>query len=97
MECLMTIEERDGYMDIVLKTRPHLSNAVEVLRHEHDEIRGELGRALYRLDHISPEDQTCLAQICDNMTDLLKKLDDHDKDESDLFHEAFEREEGGEG
>ena len=35
--------------------------------------------------------------ICDNMTELLRKLDDHDENESDLFHEAFERDVGGEG
>ena len=84
-------------MDIVLKTHPNLSNAVEILRREHDEFRGELGHVLYRLDHVSPKYQTCLTQICENMGELLKKLDGHNKDESDLFHEAFEREEGGEG
>jgi anti-anti-sigma factor len=97
MECLMTTKEQDGYMENVLETHPNLSNAVEVLRLEHDEFREEMGLVLNRLDDISPSDQTCLTQICDKMTKLLKKLAGHNKNESDLFHEAFEREEGGEG
>jgi iron-sulfur cluster repair protein YtfE (RIC family) len=93
----MTMEERDGYMDIVLKTHPNLSNAVEVLRREHDEFREELGLVLYRLKRVSPKDQTCLTRLCDIMTEFLEKLDAHNKNEGDIFYEAFEREEGGEG
>src|SRR5438105_9463952 len=39
MERLMDVEERDGYMDIVLESHPQLSKAVEDLRQEHEEFR----------------------------------------------------------
>jgi hypothetical protein len=97
MEHLMTMKERDGYMGAVLETHPNLSNAVEALRHEHDDFREELALVLSRLERISLKDQTCLTQICDDLTDVLRKVDGHNMNESDLFHEAFEREDGGEG
>ena len=97
MESLMTTEEGDGYMDIVLKEQPDLSNAVEVLRQDHDEFREELGLALSRLAQFPSKSQICLTQICANMTEWLRKLDDDSEIESDNFHEAFERDEGGEG
>ena len=97
MECMMTMKEQDGYLENVLEIRPNLSNAVDVLRQEHDEFLEELGVVLYRLEHISLKNQKCLTQLCDDMTEMLKKLDGHKKSERDLFHEAFEREEGGEG
>jgi hypothetical protein len=97
MERLMSMEERDGNMETVLKEHPDLNNAVEVLRQEHDNLRRELGRVLYHLEHFPATGQMCLTQICDNMTELLRNSDDDDKNESDMFHEAFERDVGGEG
>ena len=97
MERLMTTEERDGYRDSVLKEHPNLSDAVDVLRQEHDEFREELGLVLSRLEEFPSKSQTCLTQICANMTEWLRKFDDDNKNESDMFHEAFERDKGGEG
>jgi hypothetical protein len=97
MDCMMAIKERGGYMDNVLKRRPDLSHSVEVLRQENDEFRGELGFVLGQLENHVPNGETCLAIISHNMTQMFKTLDDHNEDECDLFHEAFDRDEGGEG
>jgi hemerythrin-like domain-containing protein len=97
MERLMRLEERDGYMDIVLEKHPHLSKPVEVLRHEHDEFRQVMGLLAQDLECVFPTDQNAVNKICEKAAVLLKKVDAHNKKEADVFQEAFEREEGGEG
>jgi hemerythrin-like domain-containing protein len=97
MERLMHLEEKDGYMDIVLETHPQLNNAVAALRQEHDEIRANLRRVGEGLEKIGPRDTATLAVLCEELATLLKEVDEHHRKECDLFQEAFEREEGGEG
>jgi hypothetical protein len=97
MERLMDLEEREGYMDIVLEKHPHLSKSVDALRHDHDEFRREIGLIVQDLDRVSPTDQNTLNMICEKAAILLKKVDTHNRKEGDIFQEAFEREEGGEG
>jgi hypothetical protein len=97
LERLMDLEERDGYMDIVLEKHPHLDKSVEALRHDHDAFRHETGLVVQELDRVSPMDQNALSGICEKVSILLKKVDTHNRKEGDIFQEAFEREEGGEG
>jgi hypothetical protein len=97
LERLMDLEERDGYMDIVLEKQPHLSKSVDALRHDHEDFRHEIGLIVQDLDRVSPTDQNNLNLICEKAVGILKKVDAHNRKESDIFQEAFEREEGGEG
>jgi hemerythrin-like domain-containing protein len=97
MERLMDLEERDGYMDIVVEKHPHLSKPVDALRGEHDDFRQGIGLLVGDLNNVSPTDRNALSRICDQASVLLKKVDDHNRKEADIFQEAFEREEGGEG
>jgi len=97
MERLMRIEERDGYMDIVLEKHPHLSKAFEALRKDHDEFRRQIGLIAKGLEHVYPTDLNTLNKICDQVAALLMKVEVHTQKEADLFQEAFERENGGEG
>ena len=97
MEHLMALEEYDGYMDIVLETKPNLEKAVNSLKQDHDEFRKELGRILHQVDFVAPPDQVKFTKICNDLKTLLLKLEVHTKKEADIFQEAFEQEEGGEG
>jgi hemerythrin-like domain-containing protein len=97
MERLMRLEERDGYMDIVLEKHPQFSKPVEALRHEHDEFRQHIDVLVRDLERVSPTDQNTLNKVCEQAAGLLKKVDAHNRKEADIFQEAFEREEGGEG
>jgi hemerythrin-like domain-containing protein len=97
MERLMGLEEREGYMDIVLEKHPELSKQVEALRHEHDEFRQQIGLLVIELERVAPTDQNSLNKVCERAAALLKKVDAHNRKEADIFQEAFEREEGGEG
>jgi hypothetical protein len=97
MERLMNLEERDGYMDIVLQSHPNLSKNVDALRREHDDIRECLKSVHEGFERVSSRDRPAIAFLCDELGKLLKKVDGHNQKEADLFQEAFERQEGGEG
>jgi hypothetical protein len=97
LERLLDLEERGGYMDIAVERQPQLSKVVESLRQEHDVFRKDIGAFVEELDRVSLNDQNTLAGICERGEILLKKLDAHNKKETDLLQESLEREDGGEG
>jgi hypothetical protein len=94
MERLMTLEECDGYMDSVLERNPGLRRKVDALRNEHDIFRKGIREIIQDMEHVSPSDGASFLGSCDDLGALLKKLDEHDEKEVDVFQEAFEREEG---
>jgi hypothetical protein len=97
LEHLMTLEEYDGYMDFVVTRCPHLSKTVETLRQDHDCFRGNMRRLCHQIERASSADAGTFVDICANMDDFLTKLEAHNKTETRLMQEAFERTEGGEG
>jgi hypothetical protein len=97
MERLMSIEERDGYMDIVIEKQPQLTNSVDALRRQHEGFRQAMSTVTRNLDGVASTDRIALNRIVDQLNALLKEVDEHNKREADLLQEALEREEGGEG
>jgi hypothetical protein len=97
LERLMTLEEVDGYMDIVLQTKPFLGKAVDAMKEDHDRFRKGTGTIVERLNVASPLDLCSLDDIGADLAELLNRLERHGKKEAKLFQEAFEQEEGGEG
>ena len=97
LERLMALEEYDGYMDMVGALSPHLGKDVDALRKDHDQFRKAVSRIVSRLERISSADPTTTGLVCDEMLVLLEGLEDHNRKESDLLQEAFDREGGGEG
>lgn len=97
LERVLSLEEYDGYMDLVTQASPQLSNTVDSLRVEHDRFRDEARHIVHRFEHISPKDTEAFARNCDELVDLLNRLDEHNKKEANLIQEAFVRDEGGEG
>jgi hemerythrin-like domain-containing protein len=93
----MTLEEVDGYMDIVLETKPFLSKSVNCLKQDHEEFRHNTRQIVHRLGTVPPGDYSTFAEICNDLAVLLDRLERHCKKEVKLFQEAFEQEEGGEG
>jgi hemerythrin-like domain-containing protein len=94
---LMQLEEEEGYMSVVLASRPELKEEVEALRREHDQFRRALSRILTRLKRVEPTDPETVSKISEDLLALLEKLDAHSKQETDLLQEALLRDEGGEG
>lgn len=97
LERVLSLEEYDGYMDLVLKASPQLGNTVDALRKEHDQFRAEARRVLHRFEHVSAKDPDGFARTCDELSQLLARVEAHNKKEADLIQEAFARDEGGEG
>ena len=97
LERLMNLEETDGYMDVVLETKPNLGKVVDHLRQEHDRFRHITKRFVRRFEQMSSTDRGAFDRACDDLSDLLQKLDRHSRREAKLIQETFEQEEGGEG
>jgi hypothetical protein len=94
---LMALEEEDGYMSVVLASRPELSEEVAKLREEHDHFRRGVSRVLSRLRRVTPTDHAAFAAVSEEMLALLEKLENHSRRETDLLQEALLTDEGGEG
>ena len=97
LQRLMNLEETDGYMDVVLETKPNLSRDVEQLRHEHDRFQHATKRIVRRFEQLLPTDEVGFNRACDELADFLQKLEIHTRREAKLIQDTFEQEEGGEG
>ena len=94
---LIALEEEDGYMSVVLASRPELSAEVDALRREHNQFRTGVSRILTRIRRLTPTDHEGFAKTSAELLELLERLDEHGKKETDLLQEALLRDEGGEG
>ena len=94
---LMSLEEEDGYMDVVAASHAELHEEVESLRCEHEQFRKELSQLLSRLRRVAPDDRESFAKVAADFSLLLERLDLHSKKETDLIQQALLQDEGGEG
>lgn len=94
---MMDLEERDGYMTVVLEEKPNLDARIRNLQRQHREFR-------QRLDELSPdigaltalpEDQ--FEYVCSQIAELLDRVDQHDVEEIELLQDTLLYDEGGEG
>jgi hypothetical protein len=97
LEHVLTLEECDGYLERVLESAPHLGRAVDTLRAEHDRFRAETRRILQRLEHLPSNDLAGLEQTGGELRALLGQVEEHNRKETKLLHEALARDRGGEG
>jgi hypothetical protein len=97
LEHLLTLEEYDGYMDLVLRLAPWMGRATDALKAEHDLFRAQARQLVARLERLPATDLGALDKVCDEMLALLEKVEVHNSKEIALFQEALARDEGGEG
>ncbi|MDZ4821642.1 MAG: hemerythrin domain-containing protein [Planctomycetota bacterium] len=97
VEYMLNLEETGGYMPEIRAASPKLTDQVEALRQQHDEFRETLRQIVAGLEEVTAGNQQQFASLCERLTTLLAKLDEHSKKETELVQEAFLREEGGEG
>lgn len=97
LEHVMTLEEYDGYMNIVTESYPEFTERTKKLRAEHDHFREELGRTNYRLERLSATDLGGFNDNCQRLSTLLEEINDHNQRETALIQEAFLEDVGGEG
>jgi len=97
LERVLALEEYDGYMDLVLQASPQQGNNVNVLKQEHQQFRKDASLIVHRFENVLPTDGGSFSRTCDELVDLLKRLEAHNKKEIELMQEAFDQDEGGEG
>ncbi|MEX2111575.1 MAG: hypothetical protein WD845_00225 [Pirellulales bacterium] len=94
---LLRLEQSEGYMAVVLDSRPELSDEVRGLRRYHTEFRKKLREILARLRSVAHTDLAGFTQTSTELEMLLDRLDEHHRHEAALLQEALLRDEGGEG
>jgi seryl-tRNA synthetase len=94
---LLRLEQSEGYMAVVLDSRPELSDEVRGLRRQHTEFRKKLREILARLRNVSHSDLATFTILSTDLEMLLDRLDEHHRREAALLQEALLRDEGGEG
>jgi hemerythrin-like domain-containing protein len=97
LEHLLTLEEYDGYMDMVLRTAPWLGRRTDVLRAEHDSFRNGARQLVRRLELLPATETGDLDKVCGELLALLEKVETHNNKETALIQEALGSDEGGEG
>jgi hypothetical protein len=97
LQHLMALEVYDGYMDFVVARCPHLGKTVAALRQDHERFRSSMRRLWHRLERASTAEGSEFVDLCADMDEFLIKLEEHNRTETKLMQEAFERTEGREG
>lgn len=97
LQRLMAMEERDGYLAVVVDSHPEASTEVETLQAEHGKFRHELSHILGELDHLDPADRQAYQHVTRELLSLLDELEQHGSKETQLLQDALLTDEGGEG
>jgi hypothetical protein len=97
LERLMNIEEQDGYMSFVEEIKPNMHFRVDRLERDHVHFRKTLEVLLPRVDSLNEYSPVEIENACEEITDLLERVDHHDKEEIALLQDSMWLDEGGEG
>jgi seryl-tRNA synthetase len=97
LERLMALKEQDGYMVDAVDQMPAIAEKVQALLRDHDQFEETLHKLVLRLEHTPSDDKAKIDAVCQEMEELLVKLEDHHRREAELMQEAFARDVGGQG
>lgn len=93
---LMNLEEKDGYMCMVIAENPALSETVDQLRCDHERFRHDIECFNSRLGKIASDESEQLDRISADLLSLLRDVDRHGSQEIQLIQQALLQDEGGE-
>lgn len=94
---MMDLEERDGYMRVVVDEKPGLDNRIRRMQRQHDEFRTTLEEMTPQVASLPALSETDFAYICSRIEELLDRVDQHDVEEIELLQDTLLCDEGGEG
>jgi hypothetical protein len=94
---MMELEERDGYMTVVLEEKPNLDVHIRRLRRNHDEFRRQLDEMSADIDALPALADDQFEYVCSQIAELLNQVDQHDFEEIELLQDTLLYDEGGEG
>ncbi len=97
LERLMDIEEQDGYMAFVEEIKPNMHFRIDRLEHDHGRFRRAMNSLLPKVDSLSEYDDEEIETVCEEIYELLERIDHHDKEEIALLQDSMWLDEGGEG
>jgi iron-sulfur cluster repair protein YtfE (RIC family) len=85
----MALEEADGYLREVRARHPKLSNEVDRLQHEHDELGRLMDQVQIALDELRCEDNLLIRSCCVRISTLLSYVEQHEEQEQRLVLHLF--------
>ncbi len=88
-------KEQDGYLSMVIEQRPTLSNQVEKIRLEHDEILRLAERILRDVSDLQPDNLLLVADICARVQRFMAVVAEHDQREIMITMYVFSQDIGG--
>jgi hypothetical protein len=97
VERLFALEELDGDMERALRFHQELSDHVDALKREHEQIRTIVRKLVLLLDRASPTDRAALDAICQDLRAVIQRILEHNRRERDLLAESLLRDTGGQG
>jgi predicted nuclease with TOPRIM domain len=97
LERLMKIEEKGGYLSVVLETKPQLRDRLESLAADHGSFRRRLKQLTPELTALSEWQEDHFNRLAADLRQLLDDVDEHDRQEVELLQQSLVEEEGGGG
>ena len=91
----LAMEEEGGYLTQVVELRPSLSQAVEIIRNEHEELTQIFQDVQEAVHELAATDVLLLRDCCKRIECLLTWLDRHEEHENHLVVYAFTQDWGG--
>lgn len=83
------MEEQGGHLAQVVEVRPTLSKAVEVIRHEHEELTVILEDVQAAVHELAPTDNLLLRDCCKRVDHFLSWIERHEEHENHIVLYAF--------
>ena len=90
----LKLEEEGGYLTQVMEQRPTLSEAVNIIRHEHEELTRILADLRVAVIELAPTDILLLRDCCKRVDHFLTWLERHEEHENHIMIYAFTQDMG---
>jgi hypothetical protein len=94
---MIDLEERDGYMSVVLEEKPNLDGRIKRMQREHREFRHRLEEMQPDIAALTAVSEEHFEYVCSQIAELLDQVDAHDEAEIELLQDTLLHDEGGEG
>ncbi|HYO24748.1 MAG TPA: hemerythrin domain-containing protein [Lacipirellulaceae bacterium] len=97
LQRMMDLEERDGYLAVVLEEKPNMDTRLKRLQREHREFRAQIEALEPEVASLPALPEEKFELVCSQIMELLDRVDQHDVAEIELIQETLLHDEGGEG
>lgn len=85
----MALEEREGYMAVVLERRPALASEVDRLQHEHAEFTRLMDGIHHALADLTASDRLLVRDCCHRINNFLSYIEHHEAHENLIVVSVF--------